>query len=77
MRLMLVFCHLIMSSNKIRARQFQHRCDVCALPGLFHSSAFTHTHMQFLTLDKHAETHTLISPRAYTPVSPVKSNQIE
>lgn len=44
MRLMLVFWHLIMSSNKIRAWRFQCECDVCALLWLFYSSAVTHTH---------------------------------
>lgn len=68
MRLMLVFWHLIMSSNKIRARRFQCECDVCALLQLFYSSA-SHTHTESLTLDKHARTHTWISPHTHTHTS--------
>lgn len=63
MRLMLAFCHLIMSSNKIKAWRFQCKCVcvclcvcVCALLWLFHRF------LLLQALDEHGETRTPVSP---------------
>lgn len=52
-------------------------CMCTSLAFLLPPPPYTHTHIKSPNLDKHAQTHTLISPHTYTPVSPVKSNQIE